>query len=523
VKQSLLSPTFHENDYPAEETDNLDVLLPGGGIPEKPTLNLIRELCRALSEERIAYCHWKSNNALDRSASGDNDLDLLVSRADAQGFGRILNRLDFKQAVAPIDRSVPGILDYYGYDKLADRMVHVHVHYQLIVGHDMNKNYHLPIETPYLDSVVQDDLFRVPAPEFELIVFVIRMVLKHLTWETILIRNGKLSFEERQELSYLLARSDMNQVNRILQKHLPYLGTDLFERCLQALKLNASLWTRISVGRELLKALKAQARRDRLQDIWLKLWRRVTWGIQRRVYKRVSKRRLANGGATIVIAGGDGAGKSTAIDGLYDWLSNDFEVSKLHMGKPMWSWTTKIVRAILGLGRMLGFYPFVSESSVLYASKPDTRLGLAYYSLLIRQLCRSRDRLLAYVRARRLAMNGGIVLCDRFPLSQINLMDGPIIRQLVDPKDTNWLVDYMIRLEEKNYQSFVWPELLIVLKLDPQVAVQRKTDEDGDYVRARSQLIWSFDWQQTPAYVIDASLRREDVLATLKSHIWSML
>ncbi|KPK53596.1 MAG: hypothetical protein AMS22_07165 [Thiotrichales bacterium SG8_50] len=69
----------------------------------------------------------------------------------------------------------------------------------------------------------------------------------------------------------------------------------------------------------------------------------------------------------------------------------------------------------------------------------------------------------------------------------------------------------------------MWPELLIVLKLDPQVAVQRKTDEDGDYVRARSQLIWSFDWQQTPAYVIDASLRREDVLATLKSHIWSML
>ena len=45
-------------------------------------LPLVQELCNVLRTENIDYCHWKSNNMLERSASGDNDLDLLISRAD---------------------------------------------------------------------------------------------------------------------------------------------------------------------------------------------------------------------------------------------------------------------------------------------------------------------------------------------------------------------------------------------------------------------------------------------------------
>jgi hypothetical protein len=40
---------------------------------------------------------------------------------------------------------LPGVLDYYGYDWEAQRFVHVHAHYQLILGHGATKNYHIPI------------------------------------------------------------------------------------------------------------------------------------------------------------------------------------------------------------------------------------------------------------------------------------------------------------------------------------------------------------------------------------------
>ncbi len=55
-------------------------------IKDQPALDLIRRLCVTLEKEGINYCHWKSNAALDRSANGENDLDLLVHRLDISRF-----------------------------------------------------------------------------------------------------------------------------------------------------------------------------------------------------------------------------------------------------------------------------------------------------------------------------------------------------------------------------------------------------------------------------------------------------
>ena len=58
--------------------------------PRWPTasdgLPLIKELCTRLRENRIEYCHWKSNAALHLSANGENDLDLLINRRQADKF-----------------------------------------------------------------------------------------------------------------------------------------------------------------------------------------------------------------------------------------------------------------------------------------------------------------------------------------------------------------------------------------------------------------------------------------------------
>lgn len=523
MAHSMPLPAIQQSDHSTNFSDNGDGLLQNSKLSQQPTLDLIYKLCQALAEARIAYCHWKSNNALDRSASGDNDLDLLISRADEERFSEILSKLGFKQAEAPPGKWMPGVLDYYGYDIEADKFVHVHVHYQLIVGHDMTKNYRIPIERPYLKSAVQGELFKVVAAEFEYIVFVIRMVLKHSTWDTILIRNGKLSSTERQELAYLQTQTDRSRVDEILRQYLPYVGDKLFDRCLEALQPTTSYWTRISLGQGVQNALKAHSRRGQPHDIWLKLWRRVTWGIQRRIMKRVSKRRLLSGGALIVVVGGDGAGKSTAIDGLQKWLSLDFEPTYIHLGKPSWSWTTKFVRGVLKIGRLLTSTPYVETATALY--KPDVNFSTSVaFSIAVREVCAARDRYLTYTRATRLATNGGLVISDRFPLSQINfLMDGPVVEQLVHRGQSNWFIRSLVKLEKKYYQPIMWPDLLIVLKLDPEIATQRKTDEDEDYVRARSQEVWAFDWQQTPAYVVDAFRPKEEVLSEVKSLIWSEL
>jgi thymidylate kinase len=67
------------------------------------------------------------------------------------------------------------------------------------------------------------------------------------------------------------------------------------------------------------------------------------------------------------------------------------------------------------------------------------------------------------------------------------------------------------------------PELLFVLRVDPEIAVQRKTGEDAISVRERSAEIWKVNWEHTDAHLIDAGKSKRDVLRALKALIWSEL
>jgi thymidylate kinase len=484
-------------------------------------LGLIRALCEELNTRGIAYCHWKSNAMLDRSALGENDLDLLVSRADAQLFTDILYGLGFKQAQDLPEKQMPGVLDYYGYDEPADRLVHVHAHYQLILGHNATKNYHLPIERPYLESAIQEDLFKIPGPEFEWVVFVIRMVLKHSTWDAILAGQGTLSPTERQEMAYLQNRASQKQMHDILKQHLPWVDVKLFDACMQSLKPNCPFWIRVRVGQQLQSSLRAHARRPQVSDVWVKLWRRLVRAAERRAFGRVPRKRMSSGGLMVAVVGGDGAGKTTAVEDLHAWLSEEFETVKVHMGKPSWSWTTIAVRGTLKIGRSLGLYPFM-RVPIKY-SLDNESLIFPGYPWLFREVCTARDRYLAYLKARRFATNGGLVICDRFPLPQVKLMDSPQAERMTTSYKTNWLIRFLIGLERSYYRPIALPELLILLRTDPETTVQRKTDEDAASVRARTAEIWEMDWRRTPAHVINASRPKAEVLSELRALVWSHL
>jgi thymidylate kinase len=492
-------------------------------MEEEATLPLIYRLCREFENEKVVYCHWKSNAAISRSASGDNDLDLLVDRASADRFIAILCRFGFKQMRIPSKKLFPGVLDYFGYDKESDKLVHVHAHFQLVLGHDATKNYHLPIEKPYLESSFQDTLFRIPAPEFEFIVFVIRMVLKHSTWDVILARQGNLSAGEQQELEYLQAQVDQSKNYGILKKCLPCMHAELFDACLRSLQRGCPYWIRIKAGRELQKSLKAHARRPQISDLYLRLWRPLVGTIKSRVLKYKPLKRTNSGGLMVAIVGGDGSGKSTVVEGLYSWLSPRFATIKIHMGKPNWSLSTTLVRGVLKIGRSVGLYPF-SRAPIQATTSPNSST-FPGYPTLIRAVCTARDRYHAYVKARRFANKGGIAICDRLPLPQVKFMDGPQVEQMAATYSApaNRFVSFLAKLEKKYYESILPPELMIMLRVDPETAVQRKTDEDAVFVRARSALVWEMDWHQVSAQIVDANQSKADVLSELKPLVWSAL
>ena len=479
-------------------------------------LELVARLCTALAAQGIDYCHWKSNPFLDRSASGDNDLDLLVSRRDAQAFTELLWSLGFKEVLAPEADELPGVRNYYGHDRATGRLVHVHAHFQLVLGNDLSKNYRLPVEQAYLESSTQRGLFRVPAPEFELVILVIRMVLKHSTWDSILMRHHELSPSERHELNCLSTPDILAKLDLALNR-LEIIDRSLFDLCLQAVQLGSSVWTRVKAGEQLQKVLGACARQPHSVDLLVKFSRRIWLPILSHAFRYAPKNRTTNGGLFIAIVGGDGAGKTTVIDELDEWLSGTFEVERLHMGKPAWSWTTIVLRGILKIGTALRLYPF--EGDVYEeASGPH---GFPWF---IRAVCTARDRYLTYARGRRCSSNGSLVLCDRYSFPGFLMTDGPQCQKAMTASNRkNRFLTFLARLEKSYYQQIRLPDFLVVLKVDPEVAVKRKVDETEASVRARSSEVWQLDWRAMSASVVEASQSKEETLSCVRDLVWAQL
>jgi thymidylate kinase len=498
-------------------------------------LPLTREVFGALNAAGVRYCHWKSTTALALGLAGQTDLDLLVDRDDAGAFSTIVRGAGFKPFISHPSRRYVGVEDWLGHDRPSGRLVHLHVYYRLVLGEDYVKNHVLPIEKAVLDDVVMRNGVKVPAPATELVILVVRALLKYRRTDAAkdalrLGHRGGIALNLRREVADLSDRASSDELRAAAARLVPTVPPEIFTDFVEVLRTNprdaaALLRLRAAMRRALRGFERLPARRALAVSLGARLQRAP--GL-RRVLRPQSKADLrrkssAAGGLTVAVIGPDGAGKSTVIEEVVRWLGWRLSLRTAYLGTARPSPSTAVVQTMSRYARRADRRRLAGDG------RASTPLGQAARLLAaVRYLAEARDRVSRAREGRRLAANGTLVLFDRYPLPWVRLanrpVDGPRIAELHDGR-SGGLLGLLQRREEAVYAAMPAPDLVILLSIEPEVALARKGDQDRTTIVAKARAVQEAarGAPRDGVVVVDASQPLDAVVSQVEAAIWQRL
>ena len=465
------------------------------------------ELGRALREQRIACCQWKGHDAPERWATGRGDIDLLVDRTAAARFHALALRSGFKETVPPPAQRIPGLAEYVGLDPATGVLLRLHVRYRLVVGLHGTARYRLPLEQAVLDEAMPALPFPVPPPEWALILFVLRKALQEP-------QPRALPAAWSGTADALESIVTFGRLKAALERHLPAVPYACFDACLSALTdRDAERWRREAAL--LRKRLAPLRERAPVAAIAAVAAARLSRLVSRyAAFAGLSgarphgRKRLASGGVIVALVGDDGAGQSKAALALETWLAPALRVLRIHAGRPPRSFATLVVSAALELARRsLGRH---AERSALI-----DRLEM------VRCLCTALDRLRLCEKASRFAVGGGIVIAEQYPLRHDASPGGPTIAAPAAGRPQVPLVPPLIPTEEDLHARIPPPDAVVLLRVTPEVAAARGTDEPADHQPERNRLVLNADWNG--ARSVDADQPFAEMLHELREVVWQAL
>ncbi len=464
-------------------------------------LNLTKNLLEKLHDSNIPYCHWKSNIDIDRWLMGEDDLDLLIDRRYSSAFYQILQYLGFKRGIVNYERQFPGMEDFYGWDRESDLLIHLHVHYQLVLGAVYVKSLHLPIEQKFIRNRKEHKHIATSSAEFELLAFMLRYILRIRLFD--LIKWRKYSSKIVEELNFLEANGTRENLNETLSQL--DISAKLFEDMKTVLR-SRSPW-RISW---LKLKLEKHIRPFQRFGVFTRLVRPLVTRLKYRLFKGSSSgTKSASGGMIIAVVGCDGSGKSSMVNELHNWLGNNYSVKIFHLGRPKQSILSYI---------MLRVAILIKRISSRF--KPNHSGYFARIASVISEYFVAQDRFRAYKMIRRWVGQGKIAIADRFPIDGIQM--DTISANLRHTDSKNYLLRWISSKIAKYYQVFSEPNLLIVLKVPLDVAARRRPQDSKNYLKDRIKATESIEPKEN-ILIIDASKEHSKVKLEAKEFVWKWL
>lgn len=482
----------------------------------------IKTLLERMDEAGIRACHWKSNWALAVTMEGATDIDLLIHRQDAQRFRDLLAELRFEPSIEAGVQAIPSTEHHVALDPETGTLVHVHAYYRVITGESLAKNYRLPVEEMLLANTRREGIVTVPTRGAELIVFVLRMMVKHTTAIELMLL-ARQTRQLRSEIEWLVTDEAVQEAEKLLPVWLPQLDARLFRAAVEALRRPAPAWRRVAVGYRVRHRLRTYARRPvlRARAVGASKFAGV---VSHRLTGSSKKLTPGGGGGVIAFVGSEATGKSTIIERMHGWLGENYTVRRIHAGKPPATALTYVPHVLLPWLRRA--FPEQRSTRVERQTRtPELAPGRTYPLMFgIRSVMLAYERRALLTHAFALSANGTIVLCDRYPSSRSGAPDGPQLGHLAAPDP---LRRWLTALETRLYDDVPAPDLVVHLTAPLDVTLARNAARDKtepeDYVRFRHALSSGLEFDGVPVHRVATDRSLEEVVRDVKDAIWETL
>lgn len=489
------------------------------------SLGLIADLLEELHRSNISYCHWKGNKNQERSLMGESDLDLLIASSQRMEFERSALRLSFVPVRSPKIKHFDGLEDMLGYDEDSGKVVHLHVHYALVLGEARVLNHRIPIEDWLLSRCRTVSGVRVPRAEDELMLFCIRALLKASIRSCLRALLGRVDSPfphgVEDELHWLCERAADREVSDACHAAGLDRLTEAITGFLARARDNELHPVYVFMAkRRMLRKLRPFERYSSLICWVRKLHRRVRYTKIVRRMRPLKRKTLVGDGIYLAVVGADGSGKSTLTDDLVCWLDWKLECRKLYFGQPKSSVVVKGLRR----AKKIPAYLAARLLRSVDGSRTAPELGRSIRvidGLVWGYIARRRRRL--DDEARRRARAGEIVIAERFPLQEFWEMDIPMDGPRLDGKTSeDGMLRLLSRYERGQYDRIGAPDRTFVLRAGLETLRARKPDTPELEHAAKARAVLRLPATATRD-VLDAEKSYDDVLAEARFRLWSLI
>jgi thymidylate kinase len=477
-------------------------------------------LFAALEKSGVRYCHWKSNIRLDRTLVGLEDIDLLVHPSDADKFHGVINACGFKMAISRMGAGHPGVFHALAWDPVNGRLLDLHAYTQLISGDSFVKSFRFPVEEDLLARTALVDGVRIPDASCELVLFLLRNLLKHISLVEIVKVNGDHD-ECRRELSWLLARTNVDAAARLRDEWFPSIRIP-FQDMIDAVATGTTA-TRIAMGVRVAWALRHQRRIGHVAAACSRVMRVAKhYAVRARGRRNLT---LLSGGAWIALAGPKGSGKSTLATLLAKRLGKNLDVMTIHLGKPPATWLSAVPRMFVPAIRTLR----PDERHSAY-EKPERRAERRYSTMFVLgKLLLALDRRSLLARYVRAMSSGTIVISDRCPATSATGLDGSAFDDLAVTRARGKVQRWLMEQERAVYRSLPTPRLVLKLSISMATALERDRARrkpggpDPLAVERRWQLESDAEFARSTVCAVNTDGDLEQTLRAVVAQVWPRL